>query len=152
MKSRISLFAIAMFMLLPIAVFAQPYTAAVAQMPGYAESLEKGFLIDLIKAMNAGSGTKITVELVPFARAMDLVQTGKADFQMPLIKNTNLDDNNLPYLYSTETIFHVNFVLYTNAANPIDKKSWLRIKSRPTPRTFRIFRSRRSPHTISRVP
>ncbi len=122
MKTRISTFATVMLILLPLAVFAQPYTVAVAQMPGYAESLEKGFLIDLVKAMNVASGTKITVELVPFARAMDLVQSGKADFQMPLIRNTTLDDNNLPYLYSTETIFHVNFVLYTNAANPIDKK------------------------------
>ncbi len=122
MKTKTGFFALVMLVLLPLAVYAQPYTVAVAQMPGYAESMEKGFLIDLIKAMNVASGTKITIELVPFARAMDLVQSSRVDFQMPLIKNTTLDDNQLPYLYSTETIFHVNFVLYTNAANPIDKK------------------------------
>lgn len=103
-------------------VYAQEFKASLAQMPNYAESMEKGVLVDLVKAMSKESGVKISYSVVPFARSMDNVITKKVDFHMPLIVATNLDESKLKYDHSTETIFHVNFILYTNKSKPIKKE------------------------------
>lgn len=103
-------------------LFSQEFKASLAQMPNYAETMEKGVLVDLVKAMSKESGVTIDYSVVPFARSMDNVITKKVDFHMPLIVATNLDESKLTYDHSTETIFHVNFVLYTNKSKPIKKE------------------------------
>ncbi|VBB46298.1 conserved exported hypothetical protein [uncultured Desulfatiglans sp.] len=100
---------------------AEDLKGSLAQMPVYAESPKKGVLVDLVKAMVQASGKDITFQVVPFNRSMHDVADGKVDFHMPLIKPENLDEAALDYAYSTETIFHVNFILYTNKNKPVDK-------------------------------
>lgn len=107
---------------LPGTGFAKEYKASLAQMPVYAESAEKGVLVDLVKALAKESGQPIKFEVVPFARSMENVTTGKADFHMPLIQVPDGDESKLNYSHSTETIFHVNFVLFSNKAKPLDMK------------------------------
>lgn len=96
---------------------------SIAQMPVYAENTEKGVLVDLAKAMCKESGVELELQVVPFKRSMDDVITNKVDFHMPLIHNPLIDEATLPYKHSTETIFHVNFTLYTNKNKPLDKNS-----------------------------
>lgn len=99
--------------------YAQDYKATLAKMPGYAESTEKGILVDLVKAIASESGKNISLVVEPFARSMNNVTSGKADFHMPLIAVPGIDMTTLDYDYSTETIFHVNFVLYTKKGSNI---------------------------------
>ncbi|CAB1082672.1 hypothetical protein D1AOALGA4SA_10269 [Olavius algarvensis Delta 1 endosymbiont] len=110
-----------MFLVIGNAVAAD-YKVSLAKMPVYAESLEKGVLVDFTKALANESGKKFKVSVVPFARSMNNVQTGKADFHMPLIAIPDVDMSTLPYDYSTETIFHVNFVLYTQKGSGFTKE------------------------------
>lgn len=98
---------------------AQGLKASLAQMPVYAESKDKGILVDMVKAISEASGKPISFEVVPFARSMDNVITRKVDFHAPLIKNPNIDEKTLKYDHSTVTIFHVNFTLYTNKSKPV---------------------------------
>lgn len=119
MKTRALRFALAgALMSFSILATAADYKASIAQMPGYAESHDKGVLVDLIKAIAAASGKSIEWQVVPFARSMSDVESGKVDFHMPLIKPIDMSKAN--FGLSSETIFHVNFVLYTNKAKPLD--------------------------------
>jgi polar amino acid transport system substrate-binding protein len=93
--------------------------ASFAKMPGYAESVDKGILIDFVKAIEEVLGVKIERTVVPFARSVNNAVEGEADFHLPLIKLPESKSKSLPYDYSTETIFHVNFVLYTNKSKNI---------------------------------
>ncbi len=95
--------------------------ASLANMPVYAESTDKGVLVDLVKAIARTSGKDIAIQVVPFNKSMHDVMDGNADFHMPLIKPENVDETKLNYANSKETIFHVSFVLYTNKNKPIDK-------------------------------
>ncbi len=95
---------------------------SMAKMPVYAESAEKGVLVDFTKALARESGKQIDYEVVPFARSMNNVTSGKADFHMPLIAIPDIDMSTLEYDYSTETIFHVNFVLYTKKGSGVTKE------------------------------
>ncbi len=108
-------------MLLVYPVRAADMKASLANMPVYAETADKGILVDLVKAMARTSGKDIEIQVVPFNKSMHDVMDGKADFHMPLIKPENVDEAKLDYANSKETIFHVNFVLYTNKNKPIDK-------------------------------
>jgi polar amino acid transport system substrate-binding protein len=112
---------IASLMLLALPAGAADMKASLAKMPVYAETTDKGVLVDLVKAMSKTSGKDIQIQVVPFNKSMHDVVDGKADFHMPLIKPENVDESKLDYANSKETIFHVNFVLYTNKNKPIDK-------------------------------
>ena len=112
---------VASVMLSAVPVRAAELKASLPKTPVYAESTDKGVLVDLTKAMAKTSGKDIEIQVVPFNRSMHDVMDGKADFHMPLIKPEKVDETKLGYAHSKETIFHVNFVLYTNKDKPIDK-------------------------------
>lgn len=101
-----------------LAAKAADYKASIAQMPVYAESHDKGVLVDLVKAIAKASGKTIEWQVVPFARSMSDVEAAKVDFHLPLIKPIDMSKAN--FGLSTETIFHVNFVLYANKSKPLD--------------------------------
>ena len=90
------------------------WRASLAQMPVYAESHEKGVLVDFVKALEKASGDKIEYQVVPFARSIDDVQDKRVDFHLPLIQLPKVETGTNKLDYSTETIFHVNFTLYSN--------------------------------------
>lgn len=102
---------------------AKDLKASAARMPVYSENHEKGVLIDFLKAMEEAAGTKITFQVVPFAKSMSDVQEKKVDFHLPFIQIPGTDKGTNEFDYSTDTIFHVNFVLYTNKNKPIDKNN-----------------------------
>ena len=121
--SRISIAAGTALVLFASYAGAQPMKASLAQMPVYAESVDKGILVDLVKAISEVTGKQIDIQVVPFKRSIEDVTNAKVDFHMPLIKNPNIAYKDLNYLHSTETIFHVNFTLYTNKSKPLDMKN-----------------------------
>jgi polar amino acid transport system substrate-binding protein len=99
---------------------AENYKASLAEMPLHAVSNTEGIQVDLVKAIAKVSGNIISIEVCPFARSINNVVTGKADFHIPLIKNDVIPEAKLPYAYSTETLFHTNFVLYTLKGSPVN--------------------------------
>ena len=112
---------VASLLLLAFPVCASDLKGSIAELPVLSESKDKGVLVDLVKAMAQTSGEKIEIQVVPFNKSVHDLMDGKADFHLPLIKAENIDETTLDYDHSTETIFHVNFVLYTNKDKPIDK-------------------------------
>ncbi len=118
----------------PMPSMAKTWRASIAQMPIYAVNHDEGVLPDFVKAMERVSGEKIEFVVVPFARSMSYVQNRRVDFHMPLIKMPFHSEhiNQMPlhhvphteagtstFDYSTETIFHVNFTLYTKKGSVI---------------------------------
>lgn len=104
---------------IPFQLNAEAYKTTLAQMPVYAESATKGVLVDFVKAMEKISDNTMSISVYPFSRSMNNVLKGNADFHIPLIKNDIIPEEKLPYSYSTETIFHVNFVLYTRKGSNV---------------------------------
>lgn len=51
---------------------------------------------------------------MPFARSMNDVQERKVDFHLPLIQMAGSETGTDKFDYSTETVFHVTFALYSN--------------------------------------
>jgi polar amino acid transport system substrate-binding protein len=103
----------------PYAQVTQPIVASLARMPVHAPSKSEGIQVKLVKALAKASGTDITYNIFPFARSVTNVETGQADFHIPLIRNTVVSENDLKFFYSRETIFHVNFVLYTRKGSGV---------------------------------
>ncbi len=67
---------------------------------------DKGILVDLVKAMaEEYKDGKITWDVYPFARSMENVEKGMADFHMPLLVNPNISADKLPFQFSSEAIF-----------------------------------------------
>jgi len=105
-------------------VHAQSFTASMASMPQSAEIDEagqiKGAYVDLIRAIDRLTGSRTKIRVVPFKRSILNLIEGKADFHIPFIKPPNTDLKTLPYAFSTQTLFQVAFVLYTNKNKPVD--------------------------------
>lgn len=99
---------------------AKQLTVSIAQMPIISENENKGVLIELIKAIEKEAGVTIKREVVPFARSLDNVINRRVDFHLPLIKNPDVDAARLDFDFSTESIYEVNFVLYSNKNKPLD--------------------------------
>ncbi len=112
-KNIIQLLIVVYFVFSPFFVLAGEYRATLAQMPVYAVSETEGVLVDFVKVLENVTGNPIEIKVYPFARSMKNVIEENADFHIPLIKNDIIPEDELSYYYSTETIFHVNFVLYT---------------------------------------
>ncbi len=95
------------------------FKASLAKMPVVAESENKGVLVDLVKAISS-QGSPIEYQVVPFNRSMSSVINGDVDFHLPLIKMPDNIAKNLDFDFSTETIYKINFVLYSNKNKKID--------------------------------
>ncbi len=98
-------------------------TGSLALIPGLIDSPEKGPFVEIVKAMGSVyTGGKIKIETYPFARSVDNVIKGKADFHIPTIRNRALSDAGLPYRFTTEKIGTVCIVIYSNKEKQITKK------------------------------
>jgi ABC-type amino acid transport substrate-binding protein len=111
---------ILILILSPVIMFSEEYTISIARMPVYAVSETEGVLVDLVKAMEEVSGNKFDIKLYPFASSVYLVKKGVRDIHIPLIKNDLVKEEDLPFYYSSETQFHVNFVMYSKKGANID--------------------------------
>jgi hypothetical protein len=121
-------------------VLAEQLRVSIPKMPVHAVSEEKGVLVDFAKILAEKLGKSVDIQLVPFSRSIYYVSTNKVDFHLPFIKphstlstadalvninnkaiDKNEDVNLHNIIYSDETIFHVNFVLYSHKDMVVDK-------------------------------
>lgn len=100
-------------------VIAMDLTVSIAKMPVISESPEKGILIDFVKAMAKAEGINIKIKVEPFARSLDSLKKGKVDFQLPFSEMPPEKAKEMSIAFSTETIFHVNFILYSNIGQKV---------------------------------
>ena len=106
--------------LVPGAIRAQDLKASLAYLPKISESPDKGPFVDLVKAISEiYTGGTIQISVSPMARSIDNVISGGADFHIPMIRNTVVPANSLPYKCSTEALGKVVFVIYSNKEKPI---------------------------------
>jgi len=102
------------------AIRAQDLKASLAFLPNISESPDKGAFVDLVKAFaEVYTSGKIQISVAPMARSVDNVLSGAADFHVPMIRNTAVPADSLPFKCSTEALGKVVFVIYSNKAKPI---------------------------------
>lgn len=127
-KSIVNFVILLFSLFFPSVVIAEGYKASIAEMPVHAISETEGIQIDLVRAIEKVVGQHISIGVFPFARSMRNVIQGEADFHTPLIKNDITAEAALPYYYSTETIYDVNFVLYTLKGSDVSVENLSRYK------------------------
>jgi len=88
----------------------------------------KGAYVDLIHAIDRLTGTSTHIVVTPFKRSIRNLVTGDADYHIPFIEPPNTDRSKLPYAFSTETLFQVAFVLYTNKERTLDTNNLAKYK------------------------
>ncbi len=130
-------FSLLVFLSANVNAKAEPLRVSIPKMPVHAESHHKGVLVDFVKVLAKKLKRDIDIQVVPFSRSIYYVSTGKVDFHLPFIKpnieylidKADLADEEIDiefkqhlhdFIYSDETIFHVNFVLYSHIDVPID--------------------------------
>lgn len=125
-KLLISLMVISvtLFFIVPVSVFSQSWKASLASMPLSAVEDKDGNLtgayVDFIRALDKVTHSQTNIVVVPFKRSIKNLLDGKADFHIPLIEIPDLNQDDLPYAFSSETLFKVAFVLYTHKNRPLD--------------------------------
>lgn len=102
-----------------ILLLGDEYKVSLAKMPVYAESKDKGVLIDLVKAVERVSGHNISIKVLPFSSSVYMVEKKRVDLHMPLIKNEIVSQDKLLFIYSDETLHQVNFVLYIKKGSDV---------------------------------
>lgn len=128
MKKSILLLGITLLLLVCSTCFAQDppardLIASLAQIPNLADSPDKGVFVDLVKAIDEIYPGKITIKVYPFARSIENVLQGTADFHIPVPRNPDIDNSKLPYRFVTEKLANVTFVIYSNKDKIITRKN-----------------------------
>ncbi|MFT5759933.1 MAG: polar amino acid transport system substrate-binding protein [Alteromonadaceae bacterium] len=101
--------------------WADTLKVSIPKMKTHATNKDKGVLVDFTKALAIHLKQNVDIQLVPFSRSIYYVSTGKVDFHLPLIKPLdNSTGGHESIIYSDETIFYVNFVLYSHKDKPIN--------------------------------
>ena len=101
---------------------ARDLVASLGQIPGLADSPDKGAFVDIVKAINEVYPGKIKIEVYPIQRSIANVIDGKADFHIPIISGPGIPETNLPFRFVSETLGSVSFVLYSNINKKVTKK------------------------------
>lgn len=116
MGKRLRLFFI-LSTFLSLGLAAQPIKAVVPQLsPAATDVYQK-----LAQAVVEASGRTVTLEVLPFARTVYMMETKQADLLSSIVQ---IPDTKkwaaLKYDYSTSEVIKIVFVLYTNKAKPIN--------------------------------
>lgn len=97
--------------------------ASLAELPGLADSPEKGAFVEIVKAIDTVyTDGSITISLFPFARSVHNIIDGEADFHIPSIRNPDIDQTLFPYRIVTEKMGTVCFVIYSHREKPLTKQ------------------------------
>jgi polar amino acid transport system substrate-binding protein len=97
--------------------------ASLAYLPGLAETPDEGAFVDLVKAIDdVYTEGNIIIEIYPFARSMENLLEGRADFHIPTFRNPAIPEEELPYRTATESMGTVVLVIYSHIDNIITKK------------------------------
>ena len=100
----------------------RPLVASLAQLPGLAESPDKGAFVELVRAMGALYPGGIRIEVYPFARSFRDMESGLTDFHIPSMRNPEIPADKLSYRYVSEKIGSVAMVLYSRTDKPLTRK------------------------------
>jgi len=123
-QSLLKIMFVAMLLVISFSSQAEPLNGSLAAMPLSAEIDNNGEFsgayVDLIRAIDRIMGEQTNLLITPFKRSIRNLTSGSADYHIPLIEPPNASKLDLPYAFSTETLFQVAFVLYSNKEKPID--------------------------------
>lgn len=127
---------LAVFSLLLVPVSAATLRASLAELPGYVEKVDgeyQGVLIDFVHAIGEVADMDVDIQIIPLKRSTYYAKVRKVDFHLPFIRPENIREDTLPYDFSTETVFHLNFVLYSNKSKNlnIDNLKFYHIETDP---------------------
>ena len=127
MKKYLAFLSMILLLLLSNIGFAQDQpardlVASLGQIPGLADTPDKGTYVDLVKAINEVYPGKIKIEVYPIERSIANVVEGRADFHIPNISGPGILENNLPFRFVTEKLGFISFVIYSNIDKNIAKK------------------------------
>jgi polar amino acid transport system substrate-binding protein len=115
MRKRLSL-VIAVSLIGLSSLFAQELKAVVPQLSPMATDTFK----KIIEAIVDSSGKTISLQIVPFARAVYLIENKQADIECSAVQIPDQKKwSALAFDYSSAEIIKIVFVLYTNKAKPI---------------------------------
>lgn len=96
---------------------AQTYKVVVPQLSPSTIEVYK----NLASAILEGSGAKFTIEVMPFAKAIDAVEKKEADLLVSAVGNPDsAKAAALKFDYSTADLFSLVFVAYSNKGKPVD--------------------------------
>ena len=96
---------------------------SLAQLPGLADSANKGALVDLVRAMDeVYTDGNIKIEIYPFRRSISNVLESRADFHLPMFENPFIPASKFPYALTTESLGNSCFVIYSHNDKQITKK------------------------------
>ncbi len=110
--------------LLPSLAFSRDLQASLAYLPTLIDDENSGGYVEFLKAIDREyQDGRILRKVYPFQRSIANVVYGQADFHMPLLVNPLVDEESLPYRYSSEDIGFVVFVLYSRADRPLSRKA-----------------------------
>ena len=88
---------------------ATDWKASLAEMPNSAmidgDGNMTGAYVELIKAIDRLAGANTHIEISGFSRSLRNPTTGHADYHIPLIQAPGENPEDLPFAYSTETLF-----------------------------------------------
>lgn len=113
-KALVSACAI-LFFSITSSLYAQTYTVLIGDIPGIDS------LVTLTEAIATEMGVTFEIKKVPIQRMVNMIIANQADFGAPMLKLKDPNAiKNLPYLYSSEAIQQMCFILYTNKAKPVD--------------------------------
>jgi polar amino acid transport system substrate-binding protein len=119
MKRRIfCTFLTGLLLITGMSINAKEYTVALKQLP------TTDTYANILKSIAEVTGNTFNIQVVPPARAEYLIENNQVDIQFPgaaLRENKKFKD--LKYDFSTETLYKVSFVLYTNKNKPVDIQS-----------------------------
>lgn len=114
MYKRFSLLSVGI--LFAAGVFAQSLSVVVPQLSPIATDT----FTKIIKTMAEVEGKTVSVQVLPFARAVYMMETKQADIESTEIQNPDKAKwAGLKYDYSTAEVLKIVFVLFTNKAKPV---------------------------------
>ena len=115
MAKRFILFAVAALSL-AAGLAAQEYKVVVPQVSPVAIDV----YTKSIEAIAAAEGKKVSVQVLPFARAVYMVESKQADIQSTIVQIPDQSKwSSLKFDYSTAELVKIVFVLFTNKAKPV---------------------------------
>ena len=72
-----------------------------------------------VKRIGEISNKNLSIKIYPFSRSANF-NNSKMDMQIPFIYTPSLDKKELPFIFSSATLWKINFILYTNKNKDID--------------------------------
>lgn len=115
-----------------------PLNATMPIIPAQIESTGTGPFVDLVKIIVAQTDRPVSINLMPWNRSIENVINGKADFHIPAIRVPADRAAQDKYIFSSESLGKVSFVIYSNIKRPITKEMIINGLSQPEPYPYTL--------------